>query len=403
MIRFRRISSLTMLIALAQCMFCNLSVAQYWENGYALLSNDSVMVGRIEQQGEAFRIKVNEGNEVRLPRNQVVAIGNSLSELYQFKKRSLPQFARGGDHAQLARWCLKVNLLTEAGEHYLIQAQSNPPKSNPSVKQLGEEIKDRMLQQNDFRIAMGYPPIQRNVPIVDSRAQNSAVVQASTASNPGGAIPPRAQAKFAEQVQHILVNRCGQAACHGHATTTSFRLLEVGGRDASAQTQANLDSVLRYINNDPQAKSLLIEYMTKSHGSMRSPAIGTRESHLVQEVAGWVQFVQNPVVSAEALSQPSILNPLAPGAPQLRQVPHSGSSPNSNNLRTSDFPEGLDLPTADELDALDAQVRREAQTPMVQLPPNNTSNPNTSSPNALGASADPFDAAEFNRQASDRR
>ncbi len=398
MIRFRRISSLTMLIALVQCVFCNLSIAQYWENGYALLTNDSVMVGRIEQQGEAFRIKVNEGNEVRLPRNQVVAIGNSLSELYQFKKRSLPQFARGGDHAQLARWCLKVNLLTEAGEHYLIQAQSNPPKSNPSVKQLGEEIKDRMLQQNDFRIAMGYPPIQRNVPIVDSLAQNSAVVQASTASNPGGAIPPRAQAKFAEQVQHILVNRCGQAACHGHATTTSFRLLEVGGRDASAQTQANLDSVLRYINNDPQAKSLLIEYMTKSHGSMRSPAIGARESHLVQEVAGWVQFVQNPVVSAEALSQPSVLNPLAPGAPQLRQVPHSGSAPGSNTLRTSDFPEGLDLPTADELDALDTQVRREAQAPMVQLPPNNASNSST-----LGASSDPFDASEFNRQASDRR
>ena len=398
MIRFRRISSLTMLIALVQCVFCNLSIAQYWENGYALLTNDSVMVGRIEQQGEAFRIKVNEGNEVRLPRNQVVAIGNSLSELYQFKKRSLPQFARGGDHAQLARWCLKVNLLTEAGEHYLIQAQSNPPKSNPSVKQLGEEIKDRMLQQNDFRIAMGYPPIQRNVPIVDSLAQNSAVVQASTASNPGGAIPPRAQAKFAEQVQHILVNRCGQAACHGHATTTSFRLLEVGGRDASAQTQANLDSVLRYINNDPQAKSLLIEYMTKSHGSMRSPAIGARESHLVQEVAGWVQFVQNPVVSAEALSQPSVLNPLAPGAPQLRQVPHSGSAPGSNTLRTSDFPEGLDLPTADELDALDTQVRREAQAPMVQLPPNNASNSST-----LEASSDPFDASEFNRQASDRR
>jgi hypothetical protein len=365
--------------------------AQVWEQRCVLLTTDRVITGQVQQQGEQVRIKQNEGNEIRVDRKQVAAIGATVRDLYQYKLSRLPKTARGGDHQQLSRWCLSVNLLAEAGQHYLQLTRSHPANSNQSVKQLGFEIKDKMLQQNDFRVALGLPPLDRQNSVVSSTMNSNPsatqglavnVVVASTASNNNapGVLPSRVHARFMEQTQHILINRCGQAACHGHATKTPFRLMEVGGRDASAQTQQNLESVLRYVDNDPKTKSMLIEYLTNNHAKQNGPPIGPREAHLVSDVVNWVQLVQNPVVSAEAWGQPNALNPLNPGAPQLRQVPRPPTlDPASEN---AEFPAGADIPTVAELDALEAQVRQQE----------------AASPAAVPSSSDPFDPSEFNRQ-----
>lgn len=386
-----RVTAVAMLAAFAVSM---LSVhAQVWEQRCVLLTTGSVVTGTVQQQGNLLRIRQNEGNEIRIDSKQVVAIGANIHELYQHKLAKLPRHARGGDHRQLARWCLSVNLLKEAGEHYLLLTQSHPAHSNQSVKQLGVEIKDKMLQQNEFRVALGLPPIDHqnsnnntlgnSTPPATTQSSANVITASTDLSHPSmPAIPSQLQVRFSEQTQHILINRCGQAACHGSATKTPFRLIEVGGRDAFLQTQQNLNAVSKYISDDPQAKSALIDYLTTSHANMNSPAIGPRESQLVNEVVNWVQLVQNPVVSAEAWAQPNTLNPVNPTAPQLRQVPRAPAA--GPTVDVPQFPEGADVPTVAELDALDALIRQQ------QMPVNATRVP----PNS-----DPFDPGEFNRQA----
>jgi hypothetical protein len=351
--------------------------AQVWESGSVLTVNDQVISGRIVQEVDIFHIRVNEGNEVHLPRKQVKAVGNSLQELYQYKRKQLTTSARGGDHAQLARWCLRVGLLAEAGEHYFLLAQRHPAKDNPSVRQLGVEIKDKMLQQNDFRLALGLKPLDRQPNSTAATRPTTEVVPASSISTPSDSatLPGKINSQFSNQVQHILINRCGQAACHGHATSTPFRLWELTANDANNRSQANLQSVLKYISQDPKAKSALIEYLTKSHGPMHSPAIGPRESSLVNEVVAWVQLTQSPVVSAEAWTQPTELNPLNATAPTLRQVPRG-----SGGDFQAEFPEGADIPTAAELDQLDAEIHRQFEV------------------QPAAGELDPFDPAEFNRR-----
>lgn len=388
--------------------------AQYWEKGFALLTNDRIMSGRIEQQGDLYKIRQNEGNEIRVPKTQVAVIANSLQDLYQYKKKSLPPYPRTGDHIKLARWCIASNLLAEAGEHYLLLARVAPPADNPSIKQLGQEIRSKMLQQNDFRIAVGMAPLGTAAPTTTTATpapkQNATVVTASSNSVANASmVSPRAHLKFTEKIQHILVNRCGQGACHGPASTTPFRLFEVGGADSSSRTQSNLESVLKYINTDPQAKSALIDYMSRSHGKMHSPAIGNREANLSYEVLNWIQMIQSPVVSAEALNQPSLLNPIAPGAPQLRQVPHTPNSTSGNTPAGLDFPQGFEIPSQEELDSLDAQIGRPGQptsSPMMQ--PTQSAKPSSPIPSSPSSavnlpSNDPFDPAEFNRQAGARK
>ncbi len=403
--------SLTVFVWLI-ALSCSTSQAQYWEKGYALLTNDRIMSGRIEQQADLFKIKQNEGNEIRVPKNQVAVIASSMQELYQYKKKSLPPYPRTGDHIKLARWCLASNLLAEAGEHYLLLARVAPPADNPSIKLLGEEIRSKMLQQNDFRVAVGMAPLSSTVGTnAPAQKPTSKVVTASstTAAN-SSMVSPRANMKFNETVQHILINRCGQAGCHGHATNTPFKLLEVGGADTASRTQANMDSVLRYISSDPQAKSALIEYMSRSHGPLHTPPISNRDAKLSFEVINWVQMIQSPVVSAEALNQPSVLNPLSPAAPQLRQVPHVPNMPSTSTgpkaTQNQEFPQDLELPSQAELDSLDAQIGRPSQPQYQPLQPQQPQLQSQVKPASTGSnlpSNDLFDPAEFNRQAGTRK
>jgi hypothetical protein len=155
---------------------------QIWESGVALLANDRCLDGRIELVGDRYTIKKIEGNQVAIGREQVQFVGKTMREVYDFKRRFLPSNARPGDHYKLAQWCLSVQLLAEAGEHYLKLAQSHPPQSHPSVKKLGVEIKDSMLQQDEFRRYLGMAPIVRPSP------DRKSVIRSQTGKSPGAAV-----------------------------------------------------------------------------------------------------------------------------------------------------------------------------------------------------------------------
>ncbi len=374
--------------------------AQVWNQGIALLQNDRCIEGRIERTGERYTITKAEGNQVSLPKGQVQYVGQNLIELYEFKRRGLPSNARGGDHFKLAQWCLRNQLLAQAGQHYLLLSQSHPPQSNPAVKRLGVEIKDAMLQQPAFRSHLGLAPVAtqtwaRSEPTgPPSSAQNqmdpaggSSISLASADERQGDPrVLGQVQSQYVDHVQFILFNRCGQAGCHGIAAKNPFRLQPVGGVEANANSHKNMESVLKYVSRDPSARAALVDYATRAHGGRKSPAIATRETHLIQRIDQWIAFVRNPVVTAEAIGpsrSPNGLQLVQPGAPQYQPVPNQ-QLPNQT-APSAVSSGGQNTPSAAELDQLDAIITQQFAFP-----------PKTKS-------SDPFDPAEFNRQRSDRR
>jgi hypothetical protein len=286
---------------------------QVWESGVVLLGNDRCLDGRVELVGDRYTIKKTVGNQVSIARDQVQFVGHSMQEVYQFKRKFLTPNSRPGDHYKLAQWCLSVQLLAEAGEHYLKLAQTHPPKSNPSVKRLGVEIKDAMLQQAEFRRYLGMAPIVRPA-------------SAASRSGPSGPSGP-------------------------------------GGADGS-----------------------LADTVVTSSGSTGGP---TRRDQLTR----WIESSEHPVVTAHAVAPTagSSLQPLLPGSQNYRPVPGwtpaSDSSPRPGKRLESkpspteiaNFPVGADIPTAEELDALDDMITTQLGFPPIRL------------------SQDPFDPEEFNR------
>jgi len=378
-------------------LFCSATAfAQVLETGFVLLNNDRCLDGRVELVADRCIVTKTEGNQVSIPRSQVQFIGSSKKELYRFKSRTLSPRSRAGDHFKLAQWCLSMQLLSEAGHHYLRLIETHPPQTHSSVKRLGVEIKDAMLQQPDFRSHLGLAPLNAANPTIQSASAtvSSVVPAGSAATFPAQQLPVQVKALFVDQVQPILLNRCGQASCHGHAAGNSFRLEPVLGVEAASKSQSNMESVLTYISRTPEASSVLLEYATQPHGNRSVPPIAQREARLAIEIDRWIRFCQSQVVTAEAISlaTPAGLRPVLAGSAEYRPVPNpSVMSTNAPRMAFSDnelasialnFPVGAEVPTADELDQLDQMITQQTGFP----------------PLSGGVSSqDPFDPAEFHR------
>ncbi len=359
-----------------------------------LKKTDRIMTGNVRAVGKYLEIEIADQSRVSIPQDQIAYIGENLEAVYEFKKRSVSRWAVG-DHFQLTRWCIQNGLLDHAVEHYL--EVNRQAAQNDSVKRLGAELEQKILADESFRQYVGLAPLHAAsapAPSTTSKAaEQAAVTTASFAGFDGN--QAEISLRFTDRIQPILINRCSQAACHGVNASTGWRIVEPIGKSYARISAENLRQVLLQLEQDQNNVPKLIRFATQPHGLQRESGINAVEVGLLDELKRWIRFVENPVTYAVASQntlasevagaslagavqplQPNALNvltPVAPGASQLRSVPRAAVG--------SDFPTGETRPSMSEIDALEAQLDRILTNQA-----------------AGGASADPFDPAEFNRQ-----
>lgn len=383
-----------------------------------LLKNDRVLLGKIERQGDAFLVRIADDSQVSIPKAQTQFLGRHIQDLYIYKRQSLTN-PTTGDHFKLTRWCMANQLLDQAVNHYQIVAKD--AGSHPRVKQLAVELRNQLLEVEDFRSYLGLPPIVQRAAVLQSPAaapptSPSIVAQAAAASGGRHVVAashklespphPLVVQRFADRVQPLLISRCSQAACHGGQAENRLRLINPNSKFFAQTSADNLASVLPFAQ--PLARDVipLLAYATQAHGLQRQPGIAITEASGVAELQAWVELVHNPVVTAVAAAPSSGLRPVPGGllpvdrdAGQLKQVPRGEALPAGGNALSGkpasgniQFPPGHEPPSLGELDALERQFDR--------LRP---ATPGTSDLPAASSSRDPFDPfdpAEFNRRVS---
>lgn len=343
-----------------------------------LLKTDRVLIGSVRVNGNYYEVEIADQSRVSIPRDQVEFVGADTEEIYQHKCRGISRWMTG-DHFKLTRWCLQNRLLVHAIDH-LGEVEKHSP-NHPAVKQLAAEVQQKILSDEKFRKFAGLPPLPMAQKLASALTHVGAVSPATASSKV--VEHPQVVVYFNDRVQPILINRCSQAACHGGASNNKLRLLDPRGTAYARVSAENLKQVLALVDLDESETPKLLSYATKAHGQQRQPSIGITESSLIDELKNWIRFSQNPVVPAVATQSPlatvpngsSKLNPLSPGSTQLRSVPGSTDQ--------VEFPDGTKRPTTSEIDALDAQLN--------QILANEKS--------FRASPSDPFDPAEFNRQA----
>ncbi len=347
-----------------------------------LKKTERILVGSVRLNGNYYEIEIADQSRVSIPREQVEFVGANSEEVYQYKCRGISRW-RTGDHFQLSRWCIQNQLLVHAIDHYEEVERQSP--NHPSVKQLGTELEQKILGDAAFRTFAGLPP-QPNAAVAIRNPKTADSVALASASSQITE-HPQVGVYFNDRIQPILMNRCSQSACHGATSNNSLRLIEPRGTAYARVSSENLKHVLALVAPDESGAPKLLSYAVKPHGTQRLPAIALSETALIEQLKKWIRFSENPVISAVAThtpmatipntstNAPTKLNPLLPGSTQLRSVPGSTSQ--------VEFPAGTVRPAASEIDALDAQLNQIL----------------SKQKSAPSAPRDPFDPADFNRQA----
>ncbi len=335
------------------------------EPGILVLRSGNVLRGSIFRVGDRYVVSLGNQDEVGVPQEAVEMQCSSLEDAY-LRKRAILTGGNSAEHLKLADWCLQYGLYAGAAEQLIASRQRDP--ANPQND----------LFEKRLRLAVQHPTTQSPPPASPPRI----LAAGSDLKELSRSLPPETVQQFTTVVQPLLINRCGDASCHGAASSNSFRLTYSGGGRSLSQrfTQRNLHTALSLIDRESPAASPLLHMATTPHGGRSRPALSDEDVTQLQRLAQWVYRSQGKATPAppDDLTAP---NPL------LLQPSARQQSPSS--------PLAQAIPPADAIDS--------ATDPMVQQAGHEEAvaeGKGDAEPLSLGK--DPFDPEVFNRRYSKR-
>jgi len=298
-----------------------------------LLTNGNILRGIAEIQGDAIILNREDGNKLRLRRDQVLHIATTVEELYRYRSQKRSNH-NSASYIDDAKWCLRHGLIAGA-EAELSHLVSLDP-SHPEVSRIQRQIASAKVPHAKAPLVLPTAPPEHVI-----------VGRAESAPMPDG-ISPASVAAFTSRVQPMLINRCGNAGCHRTGGETSWQLshLGVNVRVSARMTQRNLIAVLNHVNMEDPFSSELLKYSKTPHASGNfSPAghsVQSAEATLREWLSQLGRFPQPLVANAQFNFAAHGTNPLAPAVAP-------GPWPNSQAANAEPVPEGYTIDANGEL------------------------------------------------------
>jgi hypothetical protein len=250
-----------------------------------VLRNGKVFEGVIHLARDGYEVE-SGGGRIYLAEPYIWFTAESRQDAYRVMRERIPEATADG-HVRIAQWCVENGLHSAAREELKSALRLEP-------------------QHNDARSMLRLLEPSRGTTTGSASARPAEPLPGDIA--PLGGLSAEIAREFVTRVQPILVNRCGNAACHGTVSRSAFRLKAVrSGQTAHrAHTAANLESVWKQISlDDPAASPLLVAPSHPGHGGTRKPLfIGAAGEAQLRSLTSWVQEVARSSATNEA-SEPS--------------------------------------------------------------------------------------------------
>lgn len=265
------------------------------QQGLLLLRNGNVMQGAVTRAGDYYIVIFGDGGEARLAAADVETLCVDLEDAYRYRAATL--VGRGAaPHLDLALWCLRHDLVHQAGEQLLAAMRREP--THRGIAAVERKIKLALERPKS-------PPVRQANP---SQAASAEQIERAMSS-----LPPGTVERFAASVQPILLNRCAAGGCHGGSARSDFRLLRPpGGLSPSKRfTERNLYAVLAYLDKENFEQSPLLTVPQSQHGSTLAAVFDKRTRHQLDELTAWTRLAlavpaRAPV--AKVISPPALLS-----------------------------------------------------------------------------------------------
>ena len=243
-----------------------------------LMSTGRILSGEIGESAGGYFVKNPAGN-ILVPYDSVLFEAKDLHELY-VKQRNSMKFPTANTHIELARWCITNKLFEEAKAELRDAIRLEPKRSEPQL----------MLRRLAQPSANNQPTVEEKIKETILKKQLSQSEEATSLTG----ISREQSAIFVRKIQPILLNKCGNANCHGSAAKSEFRLTQVSRRYGNHRIYAekNLAEVMKWIDLDEAARSQLLVKPEQEHPQQGMVVFtgyaGRKQRQLIQQWVGEV-------------------------------------------------------------------------------------------------------------------
>jgi hypothetical protein len=305
------------------------------QHAVLVLRNDQVLEGEVTPAGDYYLLSLGKTGQVRLAAKDVEMVCRNLQEAYERKAAGINEKSAAA-HVELAQWCLRQAMHEQARAELAAAKEIEPTYRRIAV-----------LEQ---RLEFATTPKQ---PVAAHAPPPLATVGTQQLDRTMKELPPGTVEHFTAVIQPILLDRCGNAACHGARASARFQLLQpVAGKIPSRRfTQRNLFSTLSIVNKELADDSELLAMSLKPHGPVRWAAFKSEEDKQYREVAEWIASLQ----AVPKQSPPATVNTAQVGRPR-----HQVGGPPTDRESES-HPEGKpqappESPAAEGRDPFDPEI-----------------------------------------------
>jgi len=313
------------------------------KSGVLLLRNDQLLAGRYTPTGFGYELALKSGGIIRLKAEQVEFVSDSLDEIYSFRRASKVNNSATA-HLEMANWCLKNRLYNHSGFHLREAIRMDP--RHAGIKQ----IQARLAIARATQVSPTQAPSRSPSTLVSNDAILKRVQQ----------IEPLAVQVFTSQIQHLLLNKCAVAGCHGPNPQSKYQLITARWTKTIPQniSRRNLYNSLQYVNFSKPEDSPFLTRATSPHGGLKLALMSVQhEPAQLKSLVNWVRILTstNPNreenASPERLLQSAIIfkanNFRNFGSHQVERIDipedpdEQGVKPRSNeSMKTTEPPEG---------------------------------------------------------------
>ena len=328
-----------------------------------LLRNGQVLEGKISQTGSQTIVDLPSG-QIRLKNADVDMVCNNLEDAYRRKQSAIQATDHLQQHLELAQWCMRQNLLTQAGDELAVVAGVDP--KNRSLASLRRRLE----------MAKEPPPLQEAAQAKQPLLTNDELDR-MVRSLPHGVVE-----MFTQSVQPVLLNNCISSGCHGPNMENGLPLHRVLINKTTSRrlTQRNLYATLQYVDRENPAESRLLKAVSGPHGTSRTPIFSDRQASQYQRLVEWVGLLAyQPVVPVSAIEASPWLSQ------ECSNSATSAANPSVPGMLPQDAPHAQPIRTPSI--SRPGQLRSSAS----EKPARETS------PEPRKSSSDPFDPEDFNR------
>lgn len=267
-----------------------------------LMKNGRVLTGVAGRNAGGWLLEQSNGR-VQVPIEQVNLVANSLVDAYRQQRDSVAE-PTPATHMNLAQWCISYRLHGEARDE--LRKCLNLDPEHTGARKLMRRLDD-MLD----------PPVAKSTPKDQIVLKSHDGFLVPDAESLGG-LSNETAAAFTQRVQPLLMNKCGNASCHGTTTPPTkpdgFHLMAVrpGSNGHRLYTERNLAEVLRYVDLEDPSLSPLVAIPQGTHAGTAGVFNGSSGNGQLKMLRAWIKTVadEKRTEEEELRSRPSIASKL---------------------------------------------------------------------------------------------